>query len=329
LTPVGIVEPVVLSGATVTRISLHNWGLVQAKQLTIGARVVAMRRGGVIPHLESVVDPGAGFIFSPTECPSCGTPPEIEGDFVLCPNSLGCPAQSIGILAHYAKITGIEGFGQVWLDTLVQGGVLDKPTDFYGLTVARLMPFERMGETLAQKLVDQVAATRSLPLALFLQSLGVPDLGKTAAQTVARHFGSLVAVRAATPKEFVELPKFGELLAERVAAGLLTRGPLIDELLAFVQVLDAEPEIEVDEGAAFAGQSFLFTGTLSSMSRGQAQARVKALGGTAASGVSGALSFLVVGDEGRAGGKLQKAQKAGVAVLSESEFMAMLLAAEA
>ena len=168
LTPVGIVAPVSLSGATVTRISLHNWGLVQQKELTIGATVAAMRRGGVIPHLEAVVEPGTGAIEPPATCPSCGTSVEIQGDFVLCPNSLGCPAQSVGILGHYAKVTDIEGFGQVWLDTLVEAGALQSPVDYYTLTIERLMQFDRMGETLARKLVAQIDATRTQPLATFL-----------------------------------------------------------------------------------------------------------------------------------------------------------------
>ena len=128
LTPVGLVAPVVLSGATVTRISLHNWGLVQAKNLTLNATVVAMRRGGVIPHLENVVEPGNEMIFPPTSCPSCGSRPVIQDDFIMCENRMGCPAQAVGVLSHYAKVTDIEGFGQVWLETFVEAS--HKPERF-------------------------------------------------------------------------------------------------------------------------------------------------------------------------------------------------------
>ncbi|MEZ4432838.1 MAG: NAD-dependent DNA ligase LigA [bacterium] len=328
LTPVGIVAPVSLSGATVTRISLHNWGLVQQKELTIGATVAAMRRGGVIPYLEAVVEPGEGAIEPPGSCPSCGTGVEIRGDFVVCPNVLGCPAQSVGILSHYAKITGIEGFGQVWLDTLVEHGALQSPVDYYRLTADALVRFERMGKTLAEKLVAQIDATRTLPLATFLQALGVPDLGKTASQTLARHFLSLERVRAAAPAELVDLPKFGELLAARVVDGIAKRGALIDALLEFVTVADAEPVAE-RAGLPWSGRSFLFTGTLLAMSREDAQEKVAALGGRAASGVSKGLDYLVVGNKGKAGSKLGKAEKLGVAVLSEDAFMEMMAAAEA
>ena len=323
LTPVGIVAPVSLSGATVTRISLHNWGLVQQKELTIGATVAAMRRGGVIPHLEAVVEPGEGKIAPPDTCPSCGGPVEIQGDFVHCPNTLGCPAQSVGILGHYAKVTDIEGFGQVWLDTLVDGGVLGSPIDYYTLTVDALMQFDRMGETLANKLLAQIAATRTQPLATFLRALGVPDLGKTASKTLAEHFLSLAKVRAATPAELVPLPKFGDLLAARVVEGLSKREALIDGLLEHVTVVDAEPPPST-EGLPWVGQSFLFTGTLEAMKRGDAQKIVKELGGIAASGVSRSLSYLVVGNKGKAGSKLTKAEKLGVPVITENAFLDMV-----
>lgn len=319
LTPVGIVEPVSLSGATVTRISLHNWGLVQQKELTVGATVAAMRRGGVIPYLEAVVEPGEGEITPPETCPSCGAGVEIKGDFVLCPNTLGCPAQSVGILSHYAKVADIEGFGQVWLDTLVDDGVLQSPVDYYRLTADQLVRFERMGQTLAEKLVAQIDATRTMGLAQFLRALGVPDLGKTASKTIAQHFLSLDKVRAATPAELVNLPKFGELLATKVVEGLAARAALIDGLLEHVTVEDAEPAAET-AGLPWHGQSFLFTGTLETMKRDDAKALVLELGGLAASGVSKSLNYLVVGNKGKAGSKLQKAEKLGVPVLTEDAF---------
>ncbi|MEE2786802.1 MAG: NAD-dependent DNA ligase LigA [Myxococcota bacterium] len=318
LTPVGLVEPVVLSGATVTRISLHNWGLVQDKKLTLNARVVAMRRGGVIPHLEHVVDAGDAPVAPPAHCPSCGATPVIDGDMIWCRNTHECPAQAVGVLAHYARTAGIEGFGQTWLETLVDAGRLRTPADFYRLGVADLMGFERMGETLARKLIEQISQTQTLELDTFLTSLGVPGLGKTAAKTVAHALGTLEVVRAAAPVELELLPKFGALLAQRVHDGLGQRSAVVDDLLRYVTVKSAVA-IESSEGP-LTGKSFLFTGTLTRMSRADAQARVIELGGSAASGVSKALSFLVVGDAGKAGSKVAKAEKAGVPVLTESAF---------
>ena len=328
LTPVGIVEPVKLSGATVTRISLHNWGLVQSKGLSLDATVVAMRRGGVIPYLEAVVKPGDRPIEPPAECPSCGAAAEVSGDLVWCRNPQGCRAQTIANLNHYAKVVDIEGFGQVWLEKLLDAGVLHAPPDFYRITAQDLVEFDRMGETLAAKMVAAVDARRAVSLPVFLQALGVRDLGKTAATTLAERYGTLDAVRAATPEALTELSKFGELVARHVTEGLAEKAHLIDALLEHVEVTPVAVR-EKPRGGPLFGKSFLFTGTLARMRREDAQDRVIALGGTAASGVSKNLGYLVVGSEGKAGSKLQKAEKAGVPVLSEDAFVELLERAEA
>lgn len=332
ITPVGIVDPVLLSGATVTRISLHNWGLVQSKELSIGAEVTAMRRGGVIPHLEAVATPGETLVGPPEACGSCGAPPSIEGDFIYCRNSANCPAQSIGILAHFAKVADIEGFGQVWLETLVDAEVLTSPIDYFTLTAEQLTRFDRMGEKLAEKLLAQIERARTLPLNTFLRALGVPDLGKTASKTLAARYGTLDAVLAATPEELVELPKFGELLSNKILTGLTARADLIAGLRAHIEVTDVETVDFANLAAPtgpLAGKSFLFTGTLELMKRSEAQKLVVSLGGTKASGVSKTLSYLVVGNAGKAGSKLAKAEKAGVPVLSEDDFAKIIEDAQA
>ncbi|MBV72084.1 MAG: hypothetical protein CMH52_12220 [Myxococcales bacterium] len=322
LTPVGLVDPVSLSGATVTRISLHNWGLVQSKKLSLNATVIAMRRGGVIPHLEHVVEPGDQMLFPPATCPSCGSIPVVDGEFIECRNRSACPAQVVGVLSHFAKVTGIEGFGQVWLETFVAAGVLMSPIDFYKLQRADLLNFDRMGETLADKLLGQVEASKAMPLAVFLQSLGIADLGKTASETLATQFNSLDRIRAISAEDLEVIPGFGQLLAERIPKGLAEQRQLIDQLITFIDIQAVENADPPD--GPLIGQSFLFTGTLTQMTRSEAQSRLAELGGKAASGVSKSLTYLVVGDAGRAGSKLAKAQKLGVRVLSEADFMTLL-----
>ena len=323
LTPVGLVAPVELSGAMVTRITLHHWGMVKAKNLSIGAQVVAMRRGGVIPHLEHVVTPGETNVTPPQLCPSCGTPVIEDGDLIRCPNSMACPAQSIGVLAHYAKAAGIEGFGDVWLETFVSAGLLRTPADFYDLTRAQLVGFDRMGVTLADKLLAEVAKARRVPLLTFLFALGIPEVGKSVAETIAEAFGDLTRTRQASVTQLLELPKVGPIVAKRFVEGIHDRSVLIDELLHRIDVTDHELK-EPTGPQDFQGLSFLFTGTLVAMKRSEAQRVVKSRGGIAASGVSKSLTYLVVGDSGSAGSKLQKAKNAGVEVLSESDFLELL-----
>ena len=329
LTPVGIVEPVRLSGAVVSRVSLHNWGLVQAKSLSIGAEVVAMRRGGVIPHLEAVVTPGEVPVRAPERCPQCPhlcAPARVEGDQVFCAYEGTCEPQAAAVLRHYVSAAKIEGFGDVWLDTLTRLGVLKTPIDLYTLRPEQVLHLEGVGAVRAQRWVESVNAARVLPLATFLVALGVRDLGPSAAQALAERFGTLEAVRAATREQVGALYHFGELTADHILGGLAARAGLIDGLLAHVTPLPAEAQVRVS--GPWEGQSFLFTGTLVAMKRAEAQARVEALGGVAASGVSASLSCLVVGDSGKAGSKLEKAQRLGVRVLGEGEFLGLLVAAE-
>ncbi len=326
LTPVGIVDPVTLSGASVSRISLHNWGFVKSKELSLDAQVIAMRRGGVIPHLESVVEPGEQIVNPPSHC-SCGAGARVDGDLVLCTQPEQCMGRSVGLLSHWVKVTGIEGFGQTWLETLSQAGLLRTPLDYYSLKEEQLLGFERMGSRLAQKLLSQIQKSRVMPLATFLCALGIPDLGRSVSKALAERFRSLEGVRSASPEEIIQLPKFAEILSQRVVEGLKERTEQIEALLKEIKVEPLEPLEESEEEAEalpWVGRSFLFTGTLVQMKRKEAQAAVEARGGKAARGVSKALGHLVVGDAGKAGAKLSKAKKLGISILSEGEFIELL-----
>ena len=332
LTPVGVVKPVKLSGAMVSRISLHHWGMVKSKGLSIGAEVIAMRRGGVIPHLETVVKPGGDEICAPERCPQCphlNAPTRVEGDVLYCAHSKVCEPQAASILSYWVSVTKIEGFGSVWLETLTREGILKTPVDLYTLKSADVLHLDGVGEVRAQRWIESVNMTRELPLATFLCALGVRDLGKSASRAIAEHYGSLSAVRAARIEEIEAIHQFGALTARTITEGLTQRASLIDALLEHIKVLDQEKiEPRGSTEGALTGKSFVFTGTLVSMKRAEAQTRVQSLGGSTPSGVSAKLSYLVIGDEGKAGSKRTKAEKHGVPILSESDFLALLASAE-
>ena len=168
-----------------------------------------------------------------------------------------------------------------------------------------------------------MARAKRVPLLTFLFALGIPEVGKSVAETIAEAFGDLSQTRQATVNQLLELPKIGPIVAKRFVEGIHERSALIDELLHRVEVI--AHEVTAPTGPQdFDGQSFLFTGTLVAMKRSEAQNFVKSRGGIAASGVSKVLTYLVVGDAGTAGSKLQKAKAAGVQVLSESEFLELL-----
>ena len=175
---------------------------------------------------------------------------------------------------------------------------------------------------MAEKLILEVSRARSIPLATFLYALGIPDVGKSVAETLATAFGDLASARHADVHQLMALPKIGPIVARRYVEGMEARAALIDDLVARV---DVEPyEVPTtNESPTVAGVSVLVTGTRVAMKR-RAQSMVKSLGGTAASGVSKSLTYLVVGDAGSAGSKLAKAEAAGVKVLTETEFLQLL-----
>ena len=327
LTPVGVVHPVKLSGAVVTRITLHHWGMVQAKELSVGAEVIAMRRGGVIPHLEAVVTPGDEPICAPDRCPQCphlNAPTAVEGDVLHCAYEGVCEPQAASILRYWVSVTKIEGFGSVWLDILTREGILKTPVDLYTLTAKDVLHLDRVGKVRAEKWLESINQARELPLATFLCALGIQDLGKSASRALAEHYGDLERVRAAQVDEIALLENFGTLTASHITQGLRNRSLLIDDLITYITVLDSAPPPQSDAPKPLAGQSFVFTGTLVKMKRTEAQQRVRDLGGETPSGVSAKLSYLVIGDEGKAGSKKSKAEKLLIPILSEREFFTLL-----
>lgn len=326
ITPVGIVEPVELSGATVTRVSLHNFGMAKKMGVTVPAKVLMVRRGGVIPYLEKVIEAKGKELYPPKKCPSCGAPVELRDDFLYCTNSQKCAVTKIADLDHFVKVVGIDGFGRKHLQQLYENGPVKDPADFFRLTADDLVPLERMGETLAAKLIANIDAKRKLSLDIFLRALGIRELGKHAAK-ILLDFGALEKILKLSEADLTSIHGIGEKIAAVVVEGLKEKKPLIDRLLKHVHIEKVSAKRK--GGGSLAGKSFLFTGALLTMPREKAQALVEEKGGVAASGVSKNLDYLVVGDGGEAGSKLDKIKKlqqagAKVKILSEKEFKQLL-----
>jgi len=344
ITPVAIITPVFLSGAEVSRCSLHNLAILAKLGAGVGAEVVASRRGGVIPHIEAVVTPGPEVARPPERCPASGHPTTVAGDVLMCSEPHHCPAARLGTLEHWLKAVDIDGFGPKILAKLVERGWISEPADFYRLRVEDLETLDRLGRKSAQNLVEAVQAKRRLPLAVTLASLGVDTLGWVAAQKVARAFGSLAGVMAASEADIATIHGLGETTARQIREGLDHRRELIEHLAAVVVIEDqaagsdggeAGPDGAVppgDPSDPLWGKSFVFTGKLESFDRKTAQSIVKARGGTTPDDVVKTLDYLVVGGDelaassaGKKSGKLKKAEKLRQdgdrpAILSEAEF---------
>lgn len=322
ITPVGIVDPVELSGATVTHVSLHNYGLMKKLGLRKGAQVVMMRRGGVIPNLESVVDAGHRAEFeAPEKCPSCGSPTEICDDFLYCTNKQGCRKAKMEELEHFMRVIECDGFGEKLIEKLYDNGFVQDPADFYTLKKENLLELERMGEVLATKLIGNIQGKKELPLDLFLRSLGIRELAKHTAKILAQEFGTLDRILKISEEELSAIHTIGPVIAKEAVEGLKKKRPLIDKLLKQVRL--SKTVVTQKTGGPLAGKKFLFTGSLVSMERSKAEKLVEEKGGEIASGVTKDLDYLIVGDS--AGSKLKKAQTlqskgAKVQILSETEL---------
>jgi DNA ligase (NAD+) len=327
ITPVAIVDPVGLSGVTVTRASLHNVAFIDRLGLTLGAKVTLVRRGGVIPNVEFVNEAGDRPVEIPTTCPSCGSPTERRKDFLYCTTPATCKAAILGQLAHYAAVTGMLGFGDAVLEGAYLAGLLRDAGDFYTLTTEALCKLERSGEKLARKLVAEVDKTRTLELKTLLRALGIPDLGKHVSQVLADRWRDLPSVRAVTQAELAATHGIGDVIAENVVQGLSDNAALIDKLATHVRI--AAPAAAV--AGQLTGKSFVFTGKLVAFARSEAEKRVRAAGGAVLSSVTKQLDFLVVGAD-KTGGpstKQKTAEKliaagAPIKILGEDELMAML-----
>ena len=336
ITPVALLEPVELSGAKIGRASLHNLNIFEALGLTHNCRVEVTRRGGVIPNVERVIESGpASRSFElPTHCPACGGPVERkkkrEGEFLFCAQPKKCVQARLGELEHFAKVVDLQGFGPKVIAAAVDAELLSTPADYYRLRAEDLQELERLGEKSAQNLIDQIDGHRELPLAVFLQALGIEHLGKQNALLLAGEFRTLERIRGLVRDDLMAVRGIKDAIADAIVAGLAARAELIDALLQHVTVLAGEAAPAPAEDGALAGKSFVFTGTLEAFTREVAQDRVKALGGEVPSGVTKALTYLVVGaGRGAKSSKQKKAEEliaagAPLTILSEDEFLKLV-----
>lgn len=343
ITPMAMLQPIELSGAMISRAGLHNLTQFRALGLTKGARVEVTRRGGVIPHVERVVTPGPGgeTFAIPQQCPACGSPSQVrqkrDGEFLQCSTPKSCITARLRELEHFAKVIDIQGFGPKVITAVVDAGLLASPADFYRLQLEDLVKLERLAEKSAQNLLDQVAAHRVIPLAVFLEALGIDHLGPQNARLIAGEFRTLAKIRTLDRDALMEVKGIKEAIADAIVAGLAGHAAMIDELLKEVRVPDDEgapaPAAGAEEGP-LAGKSFVFTGTLESFDRKTAQQRVQALGGSTPDAVSKTLSVLVVGaGKGAKSSKQKKAEKlvaegAAIEIIDEAEFVARMETAE-
>jgi DNA ligase (NAD+) len=324
LTPVALLDPVDVGGVTVSRASLHNPEEIDRLGVGIGDEVRVRRAGDVIPEVADVIDHRADGTFDfPETCPVCDSPVERDGPLAFCSGGLTCDAQLVRAVVHYGSrdALDIDGLGEERVQQLVDAGVIESLPDLYRLSVEDLADLEGWGETSAENLISAVDATRSPPLSAFLTALGIPAVGGSTARNLARAFGDLDSVLAATEEELQAVDDVGPTVAERIRGFFDNdRNRAVVEGLREVGV-DPEP-VEIDAGDALDGLTVVFTGALS-VTRSAAADLIERHGGDVTGSVSGNTDYLVVGENpGRT--KRDGAADNGVPILDEDALADLL-----
>jgi len=320
LTPVAHVKPVVVGGVTIRNVTMHNEAQVNEKGVYVGARVVIHRAGDVIPEIVSVKVPKPGWKM-PTMCPVCGGEVVREEPYIAhrCINPF-CAAQRLERLRHFGAVMDIEGLGYATLTQVIDRGMVEDPSDLYRLSREQLVELDGFADKSAQNLVDRIAASNRPELGRFLYALGIPQVGGATADLLAADFGSIEVLRVATEEDLQRVEGVGPNMAREVH--MYFQGPggeLVTKLLA----AGVEPQaVEAVGDGPFTGKTFVFTGTLETISRPDAEALVRKLGGKAAGSVSSKTDYVVAGPG--AGSKLEKAQKLKLTILDEEQFKALL-----
>jgi DNA ligase (NAD+) len=332
VTPVAELDAVQLAGTTVSRATLHNSDRIQELDLHIGDTVVVRKAGEIIPEVVRVLPelrPADAQPFRmPTHCPECGealVKPEDEA-VTRCIN-VSCPAIVRGALIHWARrdALDINGIGSKWVEQWVEQGLVQSVADLYTLTVEQLMQLDRMGEKLATKIVEAIAASKEQPWSRVLYGLGIRHVGTVNAKVLTQEFTSVDALKAAKIEAIEAVYGIGPEIAQSVYEWL--RNPanwhLVEQLRAAgVQLENTEPTDQPAADLPLTGKTLVLTGTLPSLSRSDAKALIEQAGGKVTGSVSSKTSYLVAGED--AGSKLAKAEKLGIPQLSEAELLTLI-----
>ena len=332
LNPLAHLEPVFVGGVTVSRATLHNEAEIRRLDLKLGDWVVIERRGDVIPKIIKAIperrDGTEQDYTFPDHCPVCGTAvdrdEEADGPIRYCPN-VACPAQFKEHLAHYAGrgAMDIEGLGMERVVLLVEAGLVNDLADIYTLTQEQVAALERMGDKSAENLLKGIAASKTRPLPRLIVGLGIRHVGERNAGLLAERFASIEALAAATLEELNAIPGFGTVVAQSVYDFFQEgRNQALINKLTDVGVRPPAGKVAVAKEGPLLGKTFVLTGRMEALTRGEATARLQALGATVTGTVTKKTDYVVVGEE--AGSKAERAIALKRPTLDEAAFLAFL-----
>lgn len=331
LTPVARLRPVSVAGVTVSNATLHNMGEIERKGILIGDTVIIRRAGDVIPEVVSVVLEKRHVtqpISLPSHCPVCGADVVLEEDEAVarCTGGLFCAAQLKRIIWHFAsrKAMAIDGLGKGIIDQLVDYHLVKDVADLYNLERDKVIDLPRMGEKSADKLLIAIEQSKKTTFKRFLYALGIREIGEASAGVLAACFSDMESLKAATDEQLITLRDIGPVGAFHIIQffSQTHNCDVIQKLFLAGVNWPIEGRIKLDEQHPLYGKVVVLTGTLTSMSRDEAKARLEAVGAKVTGSVSAKTNFVIAGSE--AGSKLDKANELGVTVLDEEGFCSLL-----
>jgi DNA ligase (NAD+) len=328
MTPVAVLEPVQVTGITITRATLHNEDEVKRLGLKIGDTVVVGRAGDVIPDIIKVLPElrtGKERIFKmPENCPSCSAKlTKLDGEVLLrCPNK-NCFAQKRRNFYHFVgrAAFNMDGLGPKIIDRLLDEGLVQDPSDLFELKEGDVKNLERFAEKSAENLIKSIQEKREITLAKFIYALGIRNIGEETAIDLAKHFGNINKIKIAKLEDFDAILNIGPVVSKSVYEWLQEKENIkfIERLEKFVTIINPKA---YNLNPKVSGKSFVLTGTLETMARDEAKAKIRELGGDVSESVSSKTNYVVVGSE--PGSKAEKAKTLGVKILSEQQFLDLI-----
>ena len=327
LTPLALLKPVEVGGVTVSRATLHNMDQVEKLDIKVGDHVKVERAGDVIPYISSVIKEKRNgkekSFHMPKKCPSCGAIVQKEDVMYRCPAGFGCPAQVKEAITHYASkgAVDIEGFSDKTVELLYEKNIIKSISDIYTLTREDLLPLEGWKEKKTDNILQAVENSKNVTLDRFVFGLGIRNVGKHIASVLAATFGSLEKILSAEKEDLILINEVGPEIADSIATFFRNKQN-IDEIKKLKDRGVDIRERSVASGGSFAGKKIVFTGSLQSMSRSEAKKLVENEGGEASSSVSSNVDLVVYGE--KPGSKMDEAQKKGIKVITEEEFISLV-----
>lgn len=326
LTPVGILNPVFVSGSTISRVVLHNQDFISEKDIRIGDKVVIRKAGEIIPEVvkvDSHKENSEQFVF-PKVCPSCKSEVvKVEGEVALRCVNTDCPAQLLRNLIHFVSkgAMDIDGLGETIVKNMVSQNIIKSAHDIYNLKLEDISSMERMGDKSAENLINSIEKSKSRGLDKFIFALGIRHVGQKASKLIAKTFKSIDNLMIADEEDISQIDGIGDIIAKSIVSYF--KIPQNIELIENLKNCGINMEFKdnvIDN--KLSGKSFVLTGTLQKYTRTEASKLIESLGGTVTSSVSKKTSYVLTGSE--PGSKVDKAKKLGVDIISEEEFENMI-----